>query len=294
MNNQNGNDVVSGINNSNSNNVGVIPSVPIITPEMAKANISNNSLENNVQDNNGGQVDALSNFVSENVNSSTNSINVMQENNDVVDNISNESFINGNQSFDNQLSSSLSFATESEVSNSSDQLGLDSLYVSDSVQNDIVNNNLQLGESNEVVESNSINNDILQNNLNDVNVAVDSNTNINSNVNQSSDSILSDNLQNNVNSNYLNNNILNNQSAENDNEYLIKIFVGEKYEKIKNSGFSFPCFFCGISYLLYRKMYLYAFLTLLVCFTPLGFLTNIILAIFINKWYLKFHHAIYL
>jgi len=82
MNNQNGNDVVSGINNSNSNNVGVIPSVPIITPEMAKANISNNSLENNVQDNNGGQVDALSNFVSENVNSSTNSINVMQENND--------------------------------------------------------------------------------------------------------------------------------------------------------------------------------------------------------------------
>jgi len=288
MNNQNGNDVVSGINNSNSNNVGVIPSVPIITPEMAKANISNNSLENNVQDNNGGQVDALSNFVSENVNSSTNSINVMQENNDVVDNISNESFINGNQSFDNQLSSSLSFATESEVSNSSDQLGLDSLYVSDSVQNDIVNNNLQLGESNEVVESNSINNDILQNNLNDVNVAVDSNTNINSNVNQSSDSILSDNLQNNVNSNYLNNNILNNQSAENDNEYLIKIFVGEKYEKIKNSGFSFPCFFCGISYLLYRKMYLYAFLTLLVCFTPLGFLTNIILAIFINKWYLKF------
>ena len=49
----------------------------------------------------------------------------------------------------------------------------------------------------------------------------------------------------------------NNASIGMDNEEeLVKIFVGKNYEKLKHSKFNFPVFFFGIIYTLYRKMWI--------------------------------------
>lgn len=47
-------------------------------------------------------------------------------------------------------------------------------------------------------------------------------------------------------------------------EELIKEYVGKNYEKIKNSKFSWPTFFLGPLYFLYRKLYIYAIIWTLI------------------------------
>lgn len=60
-------------------------------------------------------------------------------------------------------------------------------------------------------------------------------------------------------------------------ETLEKCFVGPNYDKIKSEKFSFPAFFFGAYYLLYRKMWLYA----LLYFTVI-----ILINIFVEKYVL--------
>lgn len=48
-----------------------------------------------------------------------------------------------------------------------------------------------------------------------------------------------------------------NTSVKSDEDY-IKAYVGPNYDKIKNSNFSIPTFFLGTYYFLYRKLWLYA------------------------------------
>ena len=87
----------------------------------------------------------------------------------------------------------------------------------------------------------------------------------------------------------------------NNNNELMKTFIGNKYDKIVYNSFNFPAFFLKEAYFFYRKMYLYGFLFLIptLC-VPIIFLmigTSIIglslvlsfcIGLFTNKLYLNF------
>ena len=66
-----------------------------------------------------------------------------------------------------------------------------------------------------------------------------------------------------------------------DEEKCLEAYVGIKYEKFKSSNFNVGAFFLGPIYLLYRKMYIYAFIFIvlfLLAFFWLPLVINIILA----------------
>lgn len=86
------------------------------------------------------------------------------------------------------------------------------------------------------------------------------------------------------------------QAYSNTEENLLKDYIGKNYEQLKQPRFSFPAFFLGGYYLIYRKMYLYGFLLLLlnisILFLPelifILFFVNIIVATNFNKLYYTF------
>mgnify|MGYP004456208051 CR=1 FL=1 len=81
-----------------------------------------------------------------------------------------------------------------------------------------------------------------------------------------------------------------------DNDSLIKLFIGNNYNKIVSLKFSFPTFFFGPLYLLYRKQYLVSLawtilIILLNVIIPsyafiLLILFSLIFAYFFNEYYL--------
>ena len=171
---------------------------------------------------------------------------------------------------------------------------IDVSQINNSIQND-VNNVNQVQEVNPQV--NNVVQDTLMNQQ--VNNVVD-NQNVMLNTADVNDSFGNINMvnnsvnfvDNNVNQNLMvdNNNQVNNQSVNNDinsnvDEELVRAYVGEKYDKIKNSSFSLPTFFLGSLYLFYRKMYLYGWLMMLL--GPLSFIGFIIFAIKFKDVYLK-------
>lgn len=66
--------------------------------------------------------------------------------------------------------------------------------------------------------------------------------------------------------NYSNNYSYNNYYTNSSDDVYLKAYVGENYEKIKNTRFSLPTFFLGGYYLLYRKLWLYAILYIIINF----------------------------
>ena len=74
-----------------------------------------------------------------------------------------------------------------------------------------------------------------------------------------------------------------------DDEKYIKEYVGEKYDKFKNGTFNVGAFFLGPIYLLYRKMYLYTFIYILIAmfFSWIPIVPNLILGFFVNGMYLN-------
>lgn len=52
--------------------------------------------------------------------------------------------------------------------------------------------------------------------------------------------------------------------TDNDKEDYIKAFIGKNYDKIKELKFSIPAFFLNITYMLYRKMFLYSILLFII------------------------------
>lgn len=77
-----------------------------------------------------------------------------------------------------------------------------------------------------------------------------------------------------------------------DEEYL-KAFIGPKYDKIKNTTFSFPMFFLGPFYLFYRKMYMAGLIyilstILLFILSPFFFIVAIILGFSFKFIYIRF------
>lgn len=80
-------------------------------------------------------------------------------------------------------------------------------------------------------------------------------------------------------------------------ETLEKAFIGPNYDKIKQEKFSFPAFFFGFYYLLYRKMWLYtlAWITIIILASifiseymiVLNVGMSILIGIFFNKFYIK-------
>ena len=86
----------------------------------------------------------------------------------------------------------------------------------------------------------------------------------------------------------------------NKEDILLKAYIGDGYEKIKEESFSIPAFLLGPIYMFYRKLYAYAILSisLLLLFVNLSFMNEIsiiisllvfylLYGIFFNKIYMK-------
>ena len=84
-------------------------------------------------------------------------------------------------------------------------------------------------------------------------------------------------------------------SANNEDEELLRAYIGNNYEKITTRKFNFAAFFLTSLYLFYRKMFLYgilAFLATIIISTiikipALGLIINVLLGIFFNKLYVS-------
>lgn len=76
-------------------------------------------------------------------------------------------------------------------------------------------------------------------------------------------------------------------SSVND-EDLIKAYVGNNYNTIKNTKFSIPTFFLGTYYFLYRKMWLYVILAIIIS------IASTIIAIVTDLWYISFATSLYM
>ena len=84
----------------------------------------------------------------------------------------------------------------------------------------------------------------------------------------------------------------------NNDEKLIRNFIGKNNEKILKKGFSFPALFFNWAYILYRKMYFFAIIGMTVItflkFLPIEFFYLLVfvfllfLGLFFNKIYLFF------
>lgn len=81
-------------------------------------------------------------------------------------------------------------------------------------------------------------------------------------------------------------------------EKLLEDYIGNNYNKITSEKFSFSAFFLSSAYLLYRKLYLYGILLMVVSnilLKIIGNMSNILIFIFIivlginfNKWYVEY------
>lgn len=78
------------------------------------------------------------------------------------------------------------------------------------------------------------------------------------------------------------------QYSYKDNDDYLKAYIGKNYDKIIKQKFSIPTFIFGPLYFLYRKMYIYApvYLLLLILLGPI---TTLIISFFFNKIYI--YHA---
>ena len=78
------------------------------------------------------------------------------------------------------------------------------------------------------------------------------------------------------------------------NDNLLKVFIGKNYDKITTKGFNVAGFFFSMFYMFYRKMLLYGFLCILIelglglVFKNyyLGLILNILIGLFVNKIYI--------
>ncbi len=114
----------------------------------------------------------------------------------------------------------------------------------------------------------------INNNLKSININSSNNNNPlfnnNSPINNSSNNNPIDNTSNNnqekptQDNNQTIQNQPNNGLTENDKEAYIKAFIGKNYDKIKDLKFSLPAFFLNVTYMLYRKMFLYSILLFII------------------------------
>ncbi|MBQ8891513.1 MAG: DUF2628 domain-containing protein [Bacilli bacterium] len=82
----------------------------------------------------------------------------------------------------------------------------------------------------------------------------------------------------------------------NNNEVLLRKFIGNNYDKITTRMFNIPGFFFTSFYMFYRKMYLYGVVVFLIEFSLSNLLNNIyfsliiniLVGIFVNKIYVSF------
>ena len=263
--------------NNNVNNINSIDQVQGVNPQMMNV-VQDMGMNQQVNSNVVSNQDMNNN---QNINVAENFLNVIKENTNDNVMISNSMDMNNNN-----------LGSVEAVSDTFNMNNIDVSQINNSIQND-VNNVNQVQEVNNV---NQVQDMVMNQQVNNVvdNQNVMSNiANVNDsfgNVNMVNNSVNS--VDNNVNQNLMvdNNNQVNNQSVNNDinsnvDEELVRVYVGEKYDKIKNSSFSLPTFFLGSLYLFYRKMYLYGWLMMLL--GPLSFIGFIILAIKFKDVYLK-------
>lgn len=256
-------------NKSNINNIDFDNDITIVDNKNVSYNSSNND--------NAQEIDVKENF-----------LNIIEEN------TNDDAMINKSIDMSNNI-----IGSKETISDTFDMNNIDVSQMNNNIQNDINNINqvqyfnkqinnpdqdMALNQqtnnfTQDINMSQEINNNVIENqkNMQNNNVVIDNNSNINAD----------NNVINFANDNTNQNQIVdNNQSIDNnDNNELVRAYVGEKYDKIKNSSFSLSTFFLGSLYLFYRKMYLYGWLMMLL--GPLAFIGYIILAITFKDVYFK-------
>ena len=97
-----------------------------------------------------------------------------------------------------------------------------------------------------------------------------------------------------------NQSVMSSSNTNIENEELLKVFIGNNYEKIIKNQFNFPAFFLGSIYFVYRKMYLYGFIIFILNLIisnvienymiayPISLFLFILIGFFIDKIYIKF------
>lgn len=148
-----------------------------------------------------------------------------------------------------------------------------------------LNNGMLSVNSNNIVPNNVLNSQMPINNKDSVN-EITSNLNIN---NQNTT------VSNNDKVPVSNNSVSNggNGLTDIDKEELLRVFIGDKYDKIVNLKFSIPSFFFNVFYFYYRKMFLYgilAFMAMLILSSLRPFLsiaTPIVLALLFKPLYMN-------
>ena len=160
---------------------------------------------------------------------------------------------------------------------------------------DVNNNQTNVNVNNQSINQNNMNvnnqQSFIQTNTNQTSV----NQPVVNQSNQVNDNIVNNNVQSNAN-NTETFNINNNTSNENDD--LINAFIGDKADKIRNDSLSLWTLLFGDIYFLYRKMWLYAFIWMVIqsiasiCLSTLGSLIslvlNVVLAFKFRDIYLHF------
>lgn len=289
--------------NNNFDNVNSINQVQRLSPQMMNAvqdmgmgQAVNNNVVSNQDMNNNQNINVAENFlnvIKDNTNDTVmidNSMDMSNNglgNNEAVADTFNMNNIDVSQ-INNNIQPELNNINQVQEINNFNQVQNVNSQMSDVVQDIEMNQQV-----NNVVDSQNI----IQNDLNVNDINVNDNFNKFNMINNIDNNPVGNNLAQNVAVDNFNNsqvNDINNQNVNNvqDNninsnvdEELVRFYVGEKYDKIKNSSFSIPTFFLGSLYLFYRKMYLYGWLMMLL--GPLAFVGYIIFAIKFKDIYIK-------
>ena len=141
--------------------------------------------------------------------------------------------------------------------------------------------------SNQVIP-NDFNNSVVSNEVNQ-------NTNV-TDTNQVQANTHDNSININQNNTDTNGQVYENKAEQSDDEELIEVYVGNKYDKFKNGKFNVWALLFGPIYLAYRKMFWYGVglcvvETILTNVIKIGFLfglvLRIVLALFVNKFYLQ-------
>ena len=202
-------------------------------------------------------------------------------NNDIY----NQSYMDINNSqFNNQSDlPSLDDKTDNQSTLSNDEIQTDNETNLSNLENQVQNSNEDLNlfdlndDVNDQISNGETKNPDSNNNFNYENLNVENNTNFEPTSNVHINPILSQNINQSTNPNndFMNESI--NSYGSNNDEDFKRTWMGSLYDKANRRKFSIPSFFFGGVYYLYRKLYLFGFIFLIIsCIIPiLG--TNMIL-----------------
>lgn len=195
-------------------------------------------------------------------------------NNDIY----NQSYMDINNSqFNNQSDlPSLENKTDNQSTLSNDEIQTDNETNLSNLENQVQNSNEDLNlfdlndDVNEQISNGETKNPDSNNNFNYENLNVENNTNFEPTSNVHINPILSQNINQSTNPNNDFMNESTNSYGSNNDEDFKRTWMGSLYDKANRRKFSIPSFFFGGVYYLYRKLYLFGFIFLIIsCIIPI-------------------------